>query len=153
VQINTTITTQQPGPFFNNGRGLYHWMTLAAQFGNKSPVPIFGDIVKNVILPNWRLFGWLFFLVEGLAAVLLLLGLLSRVGGGLSLMQGTIYFLGLGQIPGQWTWSFAMLAMFGFIFTFTGAGRFLGIDQVLRPKLREQMGMGRTGLKYLYILT
>jgi hypothetical protein len=46
-----------------------------------------------------------------------------------------------------------MLAMFGFIFTFTGAGRFLGIDQVLRPKLREQMGMGRTGLKYLYILT
>jgi len=153
IEPNNQVTTQQPGPFVDNGRGLYHWMTLGAQFGNKSPLPFFGDIVKNTMLPNWQFFGWLFFFIEGLAAVSLILGLLSRVGGALGFLQGTLYYLALGQLPGQWTWSFVMLALFGFVFLFTGPGRFLGLDQLIRPKLREMIGMGRTGFRWLYTLT
>jgi hypothetical protein len=153
IEPNNQVTTQQPGPFVDNGRGLYHWMTLGAQFGNKSPLPFFGDIIKNTMLPNWQFFGWLFFFIEGLAAVSLILGLLSRVGGALGFLQGTLYYLALGQLPGQWTWSFVMLAMFGFVFLFTGPGRFLGLDQLIRPKLREMISMGRTGFRWLYTLT
>ena len=152
IEVNRAVTDKQPGPFVDNGMGLYHWLTLGAQFGDRGPVP-FGQVIKNVMLPNWRLFGWLFFLAEGIAAVSLILGLLSRVGGALTWLQGTIYYLALGQIPGQWTWAFVMLATFGFVFTFTGPGRFLGLDQLIRPKLREMLAMGRESVKWLYTLT
>jgi hypothetical protein len=153
VEVNSQVTGLQPGPYVDNGRGLYHWLTLMAQFGNNGPIRTFGDAVKNVVLPNWRLFGWISFFLEGAIAFSLILGLLSRVGGFLSLVLGIILYLGVGQVPGQWTWSFVMLATFGFIFMFTGPGRFLGLDQLIRPKLREMMGMGRDGVKWLYMLT
>ncbi len=153
AEVNTVQTDKQPGPFVDNGNGLYHWLTLMAQYGNNGPVPGFGDAIKNVVLPNWRLFGWISFFWEGAIVVSLILGLLSRVGGFLSLIHGAILYLGVGQVPGQWTWSYVMLAAFGFVFMFTGAGRFLGLDQLIRPKLRELMGMGREGLRWLYTLT
>ena len=153
VEANTLRTPQQPGPFVDNGKGLYHWMTLMAQFGDQGPARFYGTFIKNTVLPNWRLFGWLSFFIEGAIAVSLILGLLSRLGGFLSLLHGANLFMGLGQVPGQWGWSFVMLALFGFIFMFTGPGRFLGLDQLIRPKLRELMSLGRDSLKFLYTLT
>lgn len=153
VEINTLASREQPGPYIDNGNGLYHWMTLMARYGDRSPVPFFGTFVDNAMLPNWKLFGWMTTILEGTIAVSLILGLFSRFGGALAFLNGLFLYLGLGQVPGQWTWSFVMMAAFGFVFMITGPGRFLGLDQLIRPKLREGMLVGNENLKYVYWLT
>lgn len=152
VTPNTQITAEQPGPFVDTGAGLYHWMTEEAKHGNWL-VPFYGDIIKNVVLPNWQLVGWLTFLMEGWIAVSLLLGLLSKFGGFVSFVQGLNLFLGLSLAPGEWVWSYVMLFTLGFIFMRTGPGRVWGVDQFLRPQLRKQIAGGNRLAKWLYQLT
>ncbi len=149
MMANPTITADQPGPFIDNGNGLYHWMTQEAIHGLIG----YGGVVKALILPNWQLIGWLTFFMETAIALLLLLGLLSRLGGLLGLLQGINLFLGLGFAPGEWYWSYGMLIILSFLFLFTGAGRVWGVDQWLRPKLREQIAAGNGLAGLLYRLT
>jgi hypothetical protein len=150
---NTAITDDQPGPFVDNGMGLYHQFTQMARFGNKGLLPAFGDFVANAVLPRWQAFGWVLFIIEVLIAVGLILGILSRLAGFLCLLLGLVLFLGLGQADGGWVWSYALLALFGFVFMVTGPGRFLGFDQLLRPKLREVMARDSTPARLTYFLT
>ncbi|HYO51007.1 MAG TPA: TQO small subunit DoxD [Chloroflexia bacterium] len=149
LQPNPTPSAQQPGPFIDNGQGLYHWMTQEAIHGNWL-IPFYGDLIKNLALPNWQLVGWMTFFMESFIAISLILGLLSRLGGLVSFVQGLNLFLGLAQAPNEWEWTYVMLFTLGFIFMMTGPGRKWGIDQVLRPRLREQMskGNGLAGLLY-----
>ena len=152
LQPNPTPSAEQPGPFIDNGQGLYHWMTQEAKYGNWL-VPFYGDLIKNLVLPNWQLVGWLTFFIETFIAISLLLGLLSRLGGLVSLVQSTNLFLGLSLAPGEWAWTYIMLMTFGLIFMLTGPGRVWGIDQFLRPRLREQIASGNRLAKWLYLLT
>ncbi len=152
ITANTQKSAKQPGPFVDNSAGLYHWMTQEAIHGNWL-VPFYGDLIKNAVLPNWKAFGWLSFILEITTAVLLILGLFSRVGGFLCFIQGLNLYLGLAKAPGVWEWSFLMLFVFGLLFLFTGPGRFLGIDQVLRPLLRARIESGSRVARYLYTLT
>jgi hypothetical protein len=149
---NTQITAQQPGPFIDNGHGLYHWMTQEALHGNWL-VPFYGDLIKNLALPNWQIVGWLTFFMESFIAISLFFGLLSRLGGLVSFVQAINLFLGLSMAPGEWVWTYVMLFTLGFIFMVTGPGRLWGVDQYLRPRLREQMEGGNRLAKWLYLLT
>ncbi len=152
LQPNPTMTAQQPGPFLDNGQGLYHWMTQEALHGNWF-VPFYGDLIKNLALPNWQLVGWLTFFMETFIAISLIFGFLSRLGGFVSLVQGINLFLGLSMAPGEWVWTYVMLFTLGFIFMLTGPGRVWGVDQVLRPRLRAQIEGGNRFAKWLYLLT
>lgn len=152
LKPNPTPSAQQPGPLIDNGQGLYHWMTQEALHGNWL-VPFYGDLIKNFALPNWQLVGWLTFFMESSIAISLFFGLLSRLGGLVSLVQGFNLFLGLSQAPGEWVWTYIMLFTLGFIFMLTGPGRVWGIDQFLRPKLRERITAGDRVAKWLYQLT
>ncbi len=150
---NTNVSKEQPGPFVDNGMGLYHQFTQMAQYGNKGPLSAYGDFVTNAVLPRWQFFGWVFFVVEALIVVGLVLGILSRLAGFLCFLMGLILFLGLGQVDGGWVWSYAILVTFGFVFMITGPGRFLGFDQLIRPKLREMISRDSTPAKVVYLLT
>ncbi|MEO5953365.1 MAG: TQO small subunit DoxD [Chloroflexia bacterium] len=152
LTLNTQITAQQPGPFVDNGHGLYHWMTQEALHGNWL-LPFYGDLIKNLALPNWQLVGWLTFFMESFIAISLLFGLFSRLGGLVSFVQAINLFLGLSMAPGEWVWAYVMLFTLGFIFMVTGPGRLWGVDQYLRPRLREQMEGGSRLAKWLYLLT
>ncbi len=152
VTANPVLSAQQPGPFLDTGSGLYHWMVQEAIYGNKI-LPFYGDLIKNVVLPNWQLFGWLTFFMEATIGVLLLLGLLTRLGGLIALGQSLNLFLGLGLHPQEWIWSYAMLAVLSFIFLTTGAGRVWGLDGWLRPRLRQQIAGGNNLAAWLYKLT
>ncbi|MDE0197928.1 MAG: hypothetical protein OXK78_07025, partial [Caldilineaceae bacterium] len=48
----------------------------------------------------------------------------ALLGLGLSLNLG----IGLLEVPGEWPWSYAMLAMWHGLFLVTGAGRVWGLD-------------------------
>ena len=151
--VNTKVTADQPGPYIDNGAGLYHQLTLMALYGNKGPLSSYGNFITSVVLPNWQFFGWVLFVLEGLVAVGLVLGILSKLAGFFCFLLGLFFFLGLGQVPGGWVWGYALLALFGFVFMLTGPGRFLGIDQLLRTKLREMITRDSTAAKVVYRLT
>ncbi|MDQ2806821.1 MAG: hypothetical protein M3Z04_07880 [Chloroflexota bacterium] len=152
LQPNPTPSAEQPGPFIDKGAGLYHWITVEVQNGNKI-VPFYGDLLKNLALPNWELVGWMTFFLESTIMLLLLLGLLTRLGGFLGLMQGVNLFLGLSQAPNEWYWTYGMLMTLQLIFMFTGAGRVWGLDARLRPWLRARIAAGEGWAGRLYRLT
>jgi uncharacterized membrane protein YphA (DoxX/SURF4 family) len=152
LQPNPTPTAEQPGPFIDNGQGLYHWITQEARYGNWL-LPFYGDLIKNLALPNWQLVGWLTFFMETFIAASLILGLLSRLGGLVSVVQGLNLFLGLSMAPNEWYWTYLMLVTLGFIFMITGPGRKWGLDAALRPRLREQVDRGNGLARLLYLAT
>ena len=152
IQPNPNITGEQLGPFIDNGHGLYHWMVQEVVHGNKI-LPGFGDMIQNVVLPNWQFFAWLTFFMESAIALTLILGLFSRVGGFLALAQGINLYFGLAKAPYEFDWTYGMMIGLGFIFMFTGAGRVWGVDQWLRPRLRQQIAKGNRLARLAYSLT
>lgn len=114
-------------PSFDGGeqRSIADWLDLMvehAAFG------FYGDLIESLVIPNVTFFSWLLFLTELLVGLSLLLGYRVPIGGlvglGLSLNLG----IGLLAVPGEWPWSYAMLAMWHGVFVVTDAGRVWGLD-------------------------
>ncbi|HEX5505351.1 MAG TPA: TQO small subunit DoxD [Thermomicrobiales bacterium] len=84
--------------------------------------------------PNLHLFGWFVYFGELVIAILLILGLLTRLGGVLGAIQGVNLLIGLWVVPGEWYWTYVMLALINLVFTLTAAGRYLGLDALLHPR-------------------
>ena len=114
-----------------SGRGLMDWLLLEVQhpaFG------FYGDFVQTVVIPNFTSFAWIIFLAELLVGLSLLTGSLTRLGGAIGLLMAFNLGLGLLEVPGEWPWSYAMLAMWQGTFVVMGAGRVFGIDGLLRRR-------------------
>ena len=110
-------------------RGLMDWLLLEVQH------PAFGfyaDFVQNIVIPNFFWFAWLIFLTELFVGLSLLTGTVTRLGAFIGLMMSLNLGVGLLEVPGEWPWSYAMLAMFHGIFLFAAPGRLLGVDKWLR---------------------
>ncbi len=121
-----------PPSFDGRGqRSLEDWLNLEvehAAFG------FYGGLINDVVLPNLTLFSWLVFLLELLVGLSLLFGLLTRLGAGLGLLLALNLGVGLLEVPGEWPWSYAMLAMWHGLFLVTAAGRVWGLDALLRSR-------------------
>jgi uncharacterized membrane protein YphA (DoxX/SURF4 family) len=98
-------------------------------------IPLYGDFVRTIVLPNIGILGWGVWLMEAAIAVSLLLGLLTRLGGLLGFAQGLNLTIGLAAVPHEWYWSYVMLALWCLVFALTGAGRWVGIDRWLLPRV------------------
>lgn len=110
-------------------RGLMDWLLLEVQH------PAFGfyaDFVQNIVIPNFFWFAWLIFLTELFIGLSLLTGTVTRLGALVGLIMSLNLGIGLLEVPGEWPWSYAMLAMFHGIFLFAAPGRILGVDKWLR---------------------
>jgi uncharacterized membrane protein YphA (DoxX/SURF4 family) len=99
-------------------------------------IPLYGEFVRSIVLPNIGILGWGVWLMEAAIAVSLLLGLLTRLGGLLGFVQGVNLLIGLAAVPHEWFWSYVMLALWCLVFALTGAGRWVGIDRWLLPRVR-----------------
>lgn len=120
------------------GKGLMDWLQLEVQH------PAFGfyaDFVAKVVIPNFTLFAWLIFLAELLTGLSLLTGTLTRLGAALGLLMALNLGVGLLEVPGEWPWSYVMLAMWQGIFLVVGAGRLWGVDAWLRRRWPESRVM------------
>ena len=104
------------------GRGLMDWLQAHAAF------PLYGQLVEQVVLPNFTLFAWLIFLAELAVGLSLLTGAFTRIGALLGLAMAVNLGIGLLGVPGEWPWSYAMLAMWHGLFFVTDAGRAWGVD-------------------------
>ena len=113
------------------GRGLLDWLQLEVQYPAFS---FYADFVAGVVIPNFTAFAWIIFLAELLVGLSLLTGTLTRLGGALGLLMALNLGIGLLEVPGEWPWSYLMLAMWHGTFLIAGAGRLWGVDQHLQAR-------------------
>lgn len=114
-------------PSFDGGseRGLREWLDLMVTHAAFEP---YGQIIESVVIPNFTFFAWTVFLTELVVGLSLLLGAWTRVGALIGLALSLNLGIGLLEVPGEWPWSYAMLAMWHGVFFVTGAGRVWGLD-------------------------
>lgn len=107
------------------------WLQLEVQY---PAVTFYSDFISTVVIPNFTLFAWIIFLSEFLVGLSLLTGMFTRLGGLVGLLMAINLGIGLLEVPGEWPWSYVMLAMWQGTFVVTAAGRTLGVDGWLRPR-------------------
>src|SRR6266545_4287152 len=97
-------------------------------------------LVQHVILPNFTFFGWVTLIVEASLGAFLLIGLATRLWAVVGIGQTIAITLSVLNTPGEWPWSyFLMLTVHVALFA-TAAGRFYGLDGVLRARWLRQPG-------------
>jgi len=108
--------------------GLRFWVGQMAQYA------AFGghrDFIKHVVQPHFYVFAPQVYLGEVLIAVLLIVGLFSRLGAVLGLLAALNLWLGLYRDPYEWPWTYVFLIVIQLLFMLSRPGRSLGIDAIL----------------------
>jgi hypothetical protein len=130
--------------------GLCDWVGLMTLY---SRWPLQASLVKSLVIPNMIWMGWIIFLMEAFVAVSLILGFMTRLGGVAALLQAVNLYIGVSAVPGEWPWTYIMLAVLGLTFLSIPAGRILGLDAWLRRPLQAGAGRGNWLAKILLSLT
>jgi hypothetical protein len=113
--------------------GLRFWVEQSGKYA----APWYRAFVNGVVLPHFDFFGLQVWLGETVIAVTLVFGLFGRLGGVLCFLMGVNLYLANSRIPGEWFWSYVFIALLGAIFAATRAGRYLGVDHFLVPRLER----------------
>ncbi len=96
--------------------------------------PPWGWLLENLVSPNLALFGYVTLAVEFLLAVLLLSGTLTRGAALLCLAQSIAIGLSVANADGEWYWSYLLMAVLHVAVFAMAAGRFYGVDAILRRR-------------------
>ena len=99
--------------------------------------PVFAPyawLVQHVVLPGFPLFGALALAVEILLGAFLTVGLATRFWAVVGIGQTLVITLSALYVPNEWFWSYALMFVAHFAVLATAAGRFGGVDVVLRPR-------------------
>ena len=83
----------------------------------------------------------------------MILGLFTRLGGLVGLIQSINLYVGLTAIPFEWYWTYGMLIVLSLIFFSVPPGRILGVDAWLRPRLFAAQEKGNRLASIALLLT
>ncbi len=108
--------------------GLCDWMQREVTYPT---VGLYGDFVKNVVIPNFDLFAWLSVFTESFIAISLILGLLTRLGGLVGAGWGLSLLIGISSIPGEHWYDFLLYIVPPLIFAVIGARNQFSVDALL----------------------
>jgi thiosulfate dehydrogenase [quinone] large subunit len=75
-------------------------------------------------------------IAELIVAMSLMFGVFTRFGAILGVILAAQLYVGLAYAPGEWYWTYGMLVLLCLVFTAVPAGRRLGVDQWLAPRLQ-----------------
>jgi thiosulfate dehydrogenase [quinone] large subunit len=121
-------------PRFGQGAepsGLYRFTSYAVEH----PVfPPWAWLVEHLVLPNFAFFGWVTLLVEASLGAFLLIGLATRLWALVGVGQTVAITLSVANAPNEWLWSYLLMLLLHLVVFATAAGRFAGLDGVLRPR-------------------
>ena len=124
-----TLRWKLPPDFTSDSeRSLREWLELEV---DHAALGIYGDVIENVVLPNFTLFAWLVFLTELFVGLSLLFGLFTRVGAFVGVLLSLNLLVGLLEVPGEWPWAYVMMAMWHGTLLVSRAGHVIGIDGIL----------------------
>jgi hypothetical protein len=106
-------------------------------------------------MPTIRVTGWLLWLAEAAIAVLLFLGLFSRLGGLIAVAVSAQLMIGLSGIrnPYEWEWAYNTIFVLALLLFAFAPGRVFGVDSWLRPKLFAAKARGSRLAGWLSYLT
>jgi thiosulfate dehydrogenase [quinone] large subunit len=118
-------------------RGLFRFTSYAVEHEVFAP---FAFVVREIVLPNFTLFGWWVLLIEAGLGAFLLLGLGTRGWALVGAAHTTIITLSTLNAPGEWNWGYYMFIAIHLLLFATAAGRYAGFDGLLRPAWMESGG-------------
>lgn len=98
-------------------------------------LPGYAFLLQHVFLTHFLLLGAFIWGAELLVALLLLLGVFSRLGALLSALLALQLYIGLATAPGEWYWTYGMLVLLSLALLAVPSGRRLGLDQWLSLRL------------------
>jgi len=122
-----------------SGGGLWYWVQQEIQHPT---VTAYKDFLVGVMIPHWTFFGWMTLITETSIAVTLMLGLFTRLGSLVAVGMAANITIGILSVPHEWGWTYMMLIMFPAIFLLTDAGRSVGVDSFLAPRLDQAASRG-----------
>ena len=122
-----------------SGGGLWYWVQEEIRYPT---VSAYRDFLVNVMIPHWTFFGWMTLFTETFIAVTLILGLCTRLGALVAVGMAANITIGILSVPHEWGGTYAMLIMLPAVFMLTGAGRSIGVDAFLAPRLDEAAAGG-----------
>lgn len=120
--------------------GLHKYVVSEGQY---TFVPGYSWIIQHLFLPNFILLGAGTWIAELLVAISLMFGVFSRFGALLATLLAVQLYVGLAVAPGEWYWTYGMLVLLGIVLAAIPAGRRLGIDQWLAPRLQSAANNNR----------
>ena len=125
--------------------GLYPYIIRESQH---TIIPGYGSILQHTFLNSCTSLhtasGCTFFvplaagvwIAELIVAISLMFGVFTRFGAILGTILAAQLYVGLAYAPGEWLWTYGMLVLLCLVFTAVPAGRRLGVDQWLAPRLQ-----------------
>lgn len=114
-------------PDFSSLRGL---TTDAVDHPVFSP---FSWVVEHVVLPNFTIFAWMTLLLEASIGAFLFIGLATRMWALLGVGQSLAITMSVLNAPNEWEWSYYLMILANLTLFAVAAGRFYGLDAVMRP--------------------
>lgn len=108
--------------------GLCDWMQKEA---DHPALGLYGDFVKNVVIPNFGLFAWLSILTETFITVSLFLGFLTRLGGLVGALWAISLLIGLVGVPGESVFLYLQFIVLSGLFAIIGARYQFSVDSLL----------------------
>ncbi len=133
-----------------SGGGLWYWVQQEIQYPT---VGVYKDLLVNAMIPNWTFFGYMTLATETFIGATLILGLFTRLGALAALGMAVNITIGILSVPHEWVWTYVMLIMFAALLLLTGAGRSLGVDAILGPRLERAGTSGNRLARLLARLT
>lgn len=113
-----------------------------------------GLFLKNFAIPNIRWFGYVVFGMEAFIFLSLFFGLFNRLGGLVALAQSLQLWIGLAGIstPFEWEWSYNWMIPLSILMIAFPAGRWLGVDALIHPRLTAAAAQGNKVAGWLALL-
>jgi len=108
--------------------GLPRTLDVARTHGFSPPVR---SIVDNVLIPHTTFVGWLAFLAGLFTGLSLLLGLWTKVGAALGLLQAIVITLLVANAPGEWLYGYLMLILLSSLMLLLPVSRRMSVDDAL----------------------
>jgi uncharacterized membrane protein YphA (DoxX/SURF4 family) len=120
--------------------GLYRYLQDAVDH----PVfPPYSWLAEHLLIPHLGLFGWGVLAAEATIGACLLVGFMTRLIGLVGVGQAFVIFLSVGRTPNEWPWSYYLMMVGCLAIAGIAAGRVVGLDGVLRPRLLQSDGLLR----------
>ncbi|HLZ08711.1 MAG TPA: DoxX family membrane protein [Chloroflexota bacterium] len=98
----------------------------------RSPyIQAIGGVLESVVQPNPAIFAWLVAFAQVAIGLILVLGILTRLGGLLGLILSLAFLVATAGIPGDFVWYYASMALLSTVFFAIGGANQLSVDQVV----------------------